>query len=95
LAIATPAQARTHPRTPASRPRPPLSAVTGAFYFTDPSNLELLGKILDFGDRIAFFYGTLSDLEYTLTVEDTVGGTVRTYRNAAGNFCGGLDNHAF
>jgi hypothetical protein len=73
----------------------PLSAVTGAFYFTDPSNLELLGKILDFGDRIAFFYGTLSDLEYTLTVEDTVGGTVRTYHNAAGNFCGGLDNHAF
>ena len=73
----------------------PLSALTGAFYFTDASNLELLAKVLDFGDRIAFFYGTLSDLEYTLAVRDTVGGTVKTYHNAAGNFCGGLDNHAF
>ncbi|MEA2694794.1 MAG: peptidyl-Asp metalloendopeptidase [Acidobacteriota bacterium] len=73
----------------------PLSAVTGAFYFTDANNLELLAKILDLGDRLAFFYGTLSDLEYTLKVQDTVGGTVKTYHNAAGNFCGGLDNHAF
>lgn len=73
----------------------PLSAVTGAFYFTDKSNLELLTKVLDFGDRIAFFYGTLSDLEYTLSVRDTVGGTVQSYHNAAGTFCGGLDNHAF
>jgi len=52
----------------------PLSSVTGAFYFTESSNLELLTKIIDFGDRIAFFYGTLSDLEYTLTVQDTVAG---------------------
>ncbi|HZF08816.1 MAG TPA: M12 family metallo-peptidase [Thermoanaerobaculia bacterium] len=73
----------------------PLSSVTGAFYFTESSNLELLTKIIDFGDRIAFFYGTLSDLEYTLTVQDTVGGTQRTYHNPGGTFCGGLDNHAF
>jgi hypothetical protein len=73
----------------------PLSTVTGAFFFTDSSNLELLTKVLDFGDRIDFFYGTLSDLEYTLSVRDTVGGTVKTYHNVAGNFCGGLDNHAF
>jgi hypothetical protein len=73
----------------------PLSAVTGAFYFTDPSNLELLTKLLDFGDRIAFFYGTLSDLQYTLAVRDTVSGKVQSYHNAAGTFCGGLDNHAF
>jgi hypothetical protein len=38
----------------------PLSALTGAFYFTDASNLELLAKVLDFGDRIAFSYGTLN-----------------------------------
>ncbi|HTQ80083.1 MAG TPA: M12 family metallo-peptidase, partial [Thermoanaerobaculia bacterium] len=59
----------------------PLSSLTGAFYFTDASNLELLTKILDFGDRIAFFYGTLSDLEYTLSVVDTVNGTTRSYHN--------------
>ncbi|HEV7515753.1 MAG TPA: M12 family metallo-peptidase, partial [Thermoanaerobaculia bacterium] len=73
----------------------PLSPVTGAFYFTDASNLELLTKVLDFGDRIDFFYGTLSDLEYTLTVQDTLGGTVKTYHNPSGTFCGGLDHHAF
>jgi hypothetical protein len=73
----------------------PLSSVTGAFYFTDKSNLELLAKVLDFGDRLAFFYGTLSDLEYTRSIRDTVGGTVKSYHNAAGTFCGGLDNHAF
>jgi peptidyl-Asp metalloendopeptidase len=73
----------------------PLSSVTGAFYFTDASNLELLGKIIDFGDRIAFFYGTLSDLDYTLNVQDTVNGTTKSYHNPGGTFCGGLDNHAF
>jgi len=60
-----------------------------------PANVELITKLIDFGDRIAFFYGTLSDLEYTLRVQDTVGGTARTYHNVGGTFCGGLDNHAF
>ncbi|HVT58375.1 MAG TPA: M12 family metallo-peptidase [Thermoanaerobaculia bacterium] len=71
------------------------SDVTGAFFFTDPGNLELLAKILNLGNRIAVFYGTLSDLEYTLTVTDTQTGKVNTYHNQAGKFCGGLDNTAF
>ena len=69
--------------------------LTGAFYFTDAADLELVVKILDLGDRIAVFYGTLSDLEYTLTVTDTRSGEVKSYHNAAGNYCGGLDNSAF
>jgi peptidyl-Asp metalloendopeptidase len=72
-----------------------LSAVTGAFYFTEPGNLELLAKVVDYGDRIDFFYGSLSNLEYTVIVTDTRTGAVKTYRNAAGTFCGGFDAHAF
>ena len=71
------------------------SAISGAFYFTDPGNLELLVKVIDFGDRIAFFYGTLSDLDYTITVTDRASGRQKTYHNPAGHYCGGLDNTAF
>jgi hypothetical protein len=72
-----------------------LSDLTGAFSFTDRSNLELLFKMIDFGDRVSVFYGTLSDLAYTATVLDTLSGEVKTYVNAPGKFCGGLDNTAF
>lgn len=73
----------------------PISNVTGAFWFTDAGNLELMAKLIDYGDRIDFFYGTLSDLEYTITVTDTSSGQVKTYRNPAGNFCGGQEGSAF
>jgi len=73
----------------------PLSDLTGAFSFTDRSNLELLFKMIDFGDRVAVFYGTLSNLEYTATITDTRTGQVKTYTNPANNYCGGLDNTAF
>lgn len=72
-----------------------LSDVTGTFFFTDPSNVELVVKMLNLGDRIAFFYGTLSNLQYTIHVTDTATGTTKTYTNPNGNFCGGLDNNAF
>ncbi len=73
----------------------PISGVTGAFYFTDAGNLELMAKVIDYGDRLDFFYGTLSDLEYTITVTDTNTGQAKTYQNAGGNYCGGLDGGAF
>lgn len=73
----------------------PLSQLTGAFYFSGPDSLELMTKILDQGDRVDFFYGALSDLEYTITVTDTRTGTVKTYRNNAGRYCGGLEVDAF
>jgi hypothetical protein len=52
-------------------------------------------KIIGQGGRIDFFYGTLSDLEYTITATDTQTGTVKTYRNNAGRYCGGLAVDAF
>ena len=72
-----------------------LSNLTGAFAFTSPSNLEILIKTLDFGDRILVLYGALSNLEYTLRVTDTRTGAVKTYFNPANQYCGGLDNDAF
>ena len=72
-----------------------LSDLTAAFSFTDPANLEVVVKTLDFGDRVLVLYGTLSNLQYTLRITETTTGRVRTYVNAAGNYCGGLDNNAF
>ena len=73
----------------------PLSQQAGMFSYTDRSNIELVVKALDFGDRILFFWGALSDLEYTITLTDTETGASKTYNNPAGKFCGGLDNNAF
>jgi len=72
-----------------------LSDESGLFTFTDPTDVELVMKMVDFGNRTAFFYGALSDLEYDITVHDTIGGTTKTYHNPPGTFCGGLDNTAF
>jgi hypothetical protein len=69
-----------------------LTDLTGAFGFTDPANLELLVKTLDFGDRVLVIYGALSNLEYSLRVTDTISGRSKTYDNPAGRYCGGLDN---
>jgi len=73
----------------------PMSDLTGAFFFTDKSDLELVVKMLDFGDRITVFYGALSNLQYDLIVRDTVTGAQKSYHNPPGQFCGGLDNTAF
>jgi hypothetical protein len=73
----------------------PFSKVTGAFHFGQASNLELMAKVINSGDRIDFFWGALSDLEYTIHVTDTLTGQVKTYQNAAGRYCGGLEVDAF
>lgn len=72
-----------------------LSDLTAAFSFTDPANLEVLVKTLDFGDHVLVLYGTLSNLAYTLRITETTTGRVKTYVNAANNYCGGLDSNAF
>jgi hypothetical protein len=73
-----------------------ISNLTGTFFFGDPRNVELMTKALDFGNgRILFLYGTLSNLEYTITLTEEASGATRTYHNPAGTFCGGLDEDAF
>jgi hypothetical protein len=72
----------------------PLSQVSGAFHFGD-GNPELVTKIINRGDGIDIYYGSLSALEYTITVTDTKTGAVKTYRNPAGRYCGGTEIKAF
>jgi hypothetical protein len=48
--------------------------------------------VLDFGDRVLFFYGQLTNLRFTISVRDTRTGVTKTYQNTAGD-CGGLDNN--
>jgi hypothetical protein len=72
-----------------------LSDQSGDFTFTDPTVLELVAKVVDLGNRTAFFWSALTDYEYDIGVTDTIGGSSKTYHNPAGMFCGGLDNAAF
>lgn len=72
-----------------------LSDFTGSFAFTDPRNVEVLIKALEFSDGVRLFWGSLSNLEYTLRVTDTVTGATETYTNAANTYCGGFDNDPF
>jgi hypothetical protein len=71
-----------------------LSQTSGAFDFGD-GNPELVTKIISQGNRIDVYYGSLSNLEYTIQVTDTRTGKVKTYRNPAGRYCGGNEPGAF
>jgi ELWxxDGT repeat protein len=75
-----------------------LSADTGYFWFFNPENLELMIKVLDgrqVNGKFWVFYGALSDVAYTITVRDTVTGTVKTYENPAGQLASQADTSAF
>ena len=70
---------------------------TGFFWFFTPTNVELATKLLDGraqNGKYWFLYGGLSDVEYTITLTDTVTGESRPYRNEAGSLCGGIDINA-
>ncbi len=76
----------------------PITGDTGAFWFFDPSNLELVIKVLDgraVNGHFWVFYGALSDVEYTITVTDTVTGKRRTYHNNLHHQGSGADVDAF
>jgi len=76
----------------------PLSGDTGYFWFFSSGNVELIVKALDGRGLNGFFwvfYGALSDVEYTLTVTDTVTGAVKTYFNPAGRLASVADTSAF
>lgn len=72
----------------------PLTDATGMFYFTDPKNVELLVKVLDFGSTVKVFFGQLTNLEFQLILTDTETGEVRLYSNSRGE-CGGVDDNGF
>lgn len=70
---------------------------TGFFWFFSPTNVELAAKVLDgrvLTGKYWFLYGGLSDVEYTITLTDTVTGESVPYYNEAGSLCGGIDTRA-
>jgi hypothetical protein len=76
----------------------PLTSDTGYFWFFSSNNIELVIKAVDgraFNQHYWVFYGALSDVQYTITVTDTVTGAVKTYSNAAGQLASVADVVAF
>jgi PKD repeat protein len=70
-----------------------IPALTGS-----ASNPEVFVKVLDatsFSGHFWVFFSGLTDLEYTLTVTDTVTGKRKSYRKAPGSACGAFDTNAF
>jgi hypothetical protein len=62
----------------------PLTADTGAFWFFDDANVELIVKVLGacpVNGRVWVFAAGLTDVEVELVVTDTADGTARLYRN--------------
>ena len=75
-----------------------LTSDTGYFWFFSANNVELVLKVVDGRAANGFFwvfYGALSDVEYTITVTDTVTGAVRTYTNPQGRLASVADVIAF
>src|SRR5262249_41883480 len=75
-----------------------LTADTGYFWFFSDSNIELIVKVLDargINQKFWVFFGALSNVEYTLTVRDSVTGVSKDYRNPSGTFASVGDTMAF
>ena len=76
----------------------PLTGDTGSFWFFNPANLELMVKVLDgrpVNGNFWIFYGSLSNVEYTLTLTDTVTGAMKSYHNAPFQIASRADVDAF
>lgn len=76
----------------------PGDAETGAFWFFDQDNLELLVKVIDGADvnrRHWVFYGALTNVPFTLVVTDTATGESVGYDNPPRRFASRGDTIAF
>jgi len=75
-----------------------LTDNSGYFWFFDPSNPELLVKVLDgtpVNGHFWVFLGGLSDVAYTVTITDRFTGKERTYTNTPGTLASHADTAAF
>ena len=76
----------------------PQTTDTGAFWFFQRENLELMVKVIDGranNGRFWVYYGALSNVAFTMTVTDTATGRQKTYRNPPGRFASAGDVEAF
>jgi hypothetical protein len=75
-----------------------LTSDTGEFWFFSANNIELVVKVVDgraFNNKFWVFYGALSNVQYTITVTDSISGVVKTYVNPNGNLASVADVVAF
>ncbi len=75
-----------------------LTSDTSGFWFFDSSNIELVVKVLDgrpVNGNFWVFYGALSNVQYTITVFDTVTRVTKTYTNPSGQLASVADTSAF
>lgn len=71
---------------------------TAVWYFNNPESVEWIVRFSDvrpFANRIDFFHGGLSDVQYTVEVTDTVTGAQRSYPVAPFSLAGGVDRVSF
>ncbi len=76
----------------------PLTSDTGAFWFFGEENAELVLKVLDgrtVNGHFWIYYGALSDVQYTITVTDTLTNQTKTYNNPRGRLASRADIGAF
>lgn len=76
----------------------PQTSDTGVFWFFRDTNLELMVKVLDarsFAGHFWVFYGSLTNVEFTLTVTDTETEDQQSYFNPQGNMASFADVTAF
>jgi hypothetical protein len=74
------------------------TADTGLFYYFLPSTLEATVKIVDgrvLNDKLWVFYASLSNIEFSIRVEDTTTGEWRLYSNPQDVFASVGDTEAF
>ncbi|HKI02915.1 MAG TPA: ELWxxDGT repeat protein [Thermoanaerobaculia bacterium] len=75
-----------------------ITGDTGYFWFFNAANIEAVVKVLDataVNGHFWVFYGGLSNVEYELTVTDTMTGRTKTYKNPRGRFASAGDTTAF
>lgn len=75
-----------------------LTGDTGYLWFFSSNNIELVIKVVDgraFNNFFWVFYGALSDVQYTITVTDTLTSAVKTYSNPQGQLASVADVTAF
>ena len=76
----------------------PLNGETGALWFFQEDNLELVVKVLDgrgLNGRFWVFAASLTSVEFTLTVTDTESGRQKVYRNPPGHMASFGDTGTF
>ena len=76
----------------------PLTTDSGYFWFFEDTNIELTVKMHDgcgVNGHYWFFYGALTDVEYTITVTDSETSAVKTYYGVQHYQTSGNDVNAF